>query len=82
LYADVDGSLEALTESLLSLNTGTVIFKVVKSAVGVPSSSDVLFAHATGSTIVAFGVEVPPAVASRAGGLGVPILQGKCATRT
>lgn len=77
LYADVDGSLEALTESLLALNTGVVIFKVVKSIVGSPSGSDVLFAQATGSTLVAFGVPVPTHVEAKAAGYGVPILQGK-----
>jgi translation initiation factor IF-2 len=80
LYADVDGSLEALTESLLALNTGTVIFKVAKSMVGAPSGADILFAQATGATIVAFGIEVPPAVESRAASYGVPVLQGKCGT--
>lgn len=79
LYADVDGSLEALTESLLALNTGRVVFKVTRSTVGPPSAADVLFAQATRSTIAAFGVSVPTPAAAHAASLGVPVIESKCA---
>jgi translation initiation factor IF-2 len=79
LHADVDGSLEALTESLLALNTGKVIFKVVKASVGTPTPADVEFANMTGASLVAFGVEVPGAVEAAANQRKVPVLQSKCA---
>ena len=78
LYADVDGSLEALTESLLALNTGHVVFKVTRSTVGPPSAADVLFAQATRSTIAAFGVSLPSQVAANAASLNVPVVESKC----
>ena len=79
LHADVDGSLEALTESLLALNTGRVIFKVVKASVGAPSTADVQFAQNTGATLVAFGVKVPGAADKLAQTLKVPVLESECA---
>ena len=79
LHADVDGSLEALSESLLALNTGQVVFKVVRTGVGAPSPSDVQFAQATGATLVAFGVKVPAATQQRADQLKVPVVESKCA---
>lgn len=82
LHADVDGSLEALTESLLALNTGQVVFKVVRTGVGAPSPSDVQFAQATGATLVAFGVKVPAATQQRADQLKVPVVASKCAWHT
>lgn len=79
LHADVDGSLEALTESLLALNTGSVVFKVVKASVGAPSSADVQFAQTTGAALVAFGVKVPAAVSKQAQTKQVPVVESKCA---
>jgi translation initiation factor IF-2 len=79
LHADVDGSLEALTESLLALNSGAVVFKVVCADVGAPSAADVQFAQTTGATLVAFGVRVPPAVTAAAQQLKVPVLESECA---
>jgi translation initiation factor IF-2 len=79
LHADVDGSLEALTECLLALNTGHIIFKVVKASVGAPSTADVQFARTTGSTLVAFSVPVPANVRKEANQAHVSIVESKCA---
>jgi len=54
--ADVDGSAEALADSLLNLNTDEVAVNVVRKAVGPISESDVLLASASGAVIIGFHV--------------------------
>ncbi len=54
--ADVDGSAEALSDSLLKLSTNEVNVTVVRKAVGPISESDVLLAAASNAIIVAFHV--------------------------
>jgi translation initiation factor IF-2 len=60
--ADVQGSLEVLTDSLNKLSTDEVHLKIIHAAVGGVSTSDVLLAEATGAVIVGFHV-VPDAAA-------------------
>jgi len=54
--ADVDGSVEALADSLLKLSTEEIQVNVVHKAVGQISESDVLLATASDAIIVAFQV--------------------------
>ena len=54
--ADVDGSAEALSDSLLKLSTEEVTVHVIRKAVGPISESDVLLAAASHAIIVAFHV--------------------------
>lgn len=54
--ADVDGSAEALADSLLKLNTSEVKVNVVRKAVGPISESDVLLASASGAVIIGFHI--------------------------
>ncbi len=54
--ADVDGSAEALADSLINLNTEEVKINVIRKAVGPVSESDVLLASASGAVIVGFHV--------------------------
>jgi len=54
--ADVDGSAEALADSLINLNTDEVEINVIRKAVGPISESDVLLASASGAVIVGFQV--------------------------
>ncbi|MBN2710377.1 MAG: translation initiation factor IF-2 [Calditrichaceae bacterium] len=54
--ADVDGSAEALADSLIKLNTSEVRVNVVRKAVGPISESDVLLASASDAVIVGFHV--------------------------
>ncbi|KAA3617726.1 MAG: translation initiation factor IF-2 [Calditrichaeota bacterium] len=54
--ADVDGSAEALADSLIKLNTEEVQVNVVRKAVGPISESDVLLASASGAVIIGFHV--------------------------
>ncbi len=51
---DVSGSVEALCDQLLQLNTEEVAVKIVHKAVGAISESDVLLAANTGALIIGF----------------------------
>ena len=54
--ADVDGSIEALTDSLIKLSTEEVKVNVIHKAVGAISESDVLLAVASNAIIIGFQV--------------------------
>jgi translation initiation factor IF-2 len=54
IKGDVDGSVEALSESLSKLGTDEVAIRVIRQAVGQISESDVLLAAASGAIIVGF----------------------------
>jgi len=54
--ADVDGSAEALSDSLLKLSTSEVAVDVIRKAVGPVSESDVLLAAASDAIIIGFHV--------------------------
>ena len=60
---DVDGSVEALSDSLIKLSTEEVKVNVIHKAVGGISESDVLLAEASDAVIVGF--QVRPAVEAR-----------------
>jgi translation initiation factor IF-2 len=56
LKADVDGSIEAITDSLLKLTTSEVGVDIIHRGVGAISESDVLLASASGAIIIGFNV--------------------------
>lgn len=58
---DVDGSVEALSDSLLKLSTGEIQVNVIHKSVGQISESDVLLASASEAIIVGFQVRPSPA---------------------
>lgn len=60
---DVDGSIEALSDSLLKLSTEKIQVNVIQKAVGQISESDVNLAAASDAIIVAF--QVRPSAAAR-----------------
>ncbi len=60
---DVDGSVEALSDSLLKLSTEKIQVNVIYKAVGQISESDVNFAASSDAIIVAF--QVRPSAAAR-----------------
>ena len=62
---DVDGSVEALSDSLIKLSTEEVRVNVIHKAVGAISESDVLLAEASDAVIVGFQVR-PSSEARRA----------------
>ncbi len=54
--ADVDGSVEALADSLLKLSTEEVQVNVIHKSVGAISESDIMLASASNAVIVGFNV--------------------------
>ncbi|MBC7922705.1 MAG: translation initiation factor IF-2 [Ferruginibacter sp.] len=56
IKGDVDGSIEALSDSLLRLSTEEVQVRIIHKAVGPISESDVLLASASDAVIVGFQV--------------------------
>jgi translation initiation factor IF-2 len=61
--ADVDGSVEALSDSLLKLSTENIVVNVIHKSVGQITESDVLLASASNAIIVGF--QVRPSVNAR-----------------
>lgn len=57
---DVDGSVEALSDSLLKLSTEQVQVNVIHKSVGAVNESDVILASASNAIIVAFQVRPSP----------------------
>jgi len=60
---DVDGSIEALSDSLIKLSTNEIQVNVIHKAVGPISESDVMLAAASNAIIVGF--QVRPSMAAR-----------------
>ena len=58
IKGDVDGSVEALAESLEKIKTSEVGIKVVHKNVGMVTESDVLLAEASKAVIIGFHVQV------------------------
>lgn len=63
IKGDVDGSIEALTDSLIKLSNEEVQVNVIHKAVGQISESDVLLATASNAIIIGF--QVRPSAAAR-----------------
>lgn len=63
LKGDVDGSIEALSDSLIKLSNEEVQVNVIHKAVGAVSESDVLLAAASNAVIVGF--QVRPSASAR-----------------
>ena len=58
--ADVQGSVEAVTQSLQKLSNEEVRVRVIHGAVGAVTEGDVMFASAAGAIIVGFNVRPDP----------------------
>ena len=63
IKGDVDGSIEALTDSLVKLSTPEVQVNVIHKSVGAITESDVLLASASNAIILGF--QVRPSVGAR-----------------
>lgn len=63
IKGDVDGSIEALADSLLNLSTEEIAIRIVHKGVGAISEADVNLASASDAIIIGF--QVRPTVASR-----------------
>ena len=73
IKGDVDGSVEALAESLEKLTTKEVGIKVIHKAVGMVTESDVLLAEASKAVIIGFHVQVSSNARLQARQAGVDI---------
>jgi translation initiation factor IF-2 len=73
LKADVRGSAEAIKASLERLSNAEVKVKVIHSATGPVSDSDVMLAEASNGIIVAFNTKVDPSAKKRSEVSGVEI---------
>lgn len=63
IKADVQGSVEALQESLVKLNNEEVNIKIIHSGVGAINESDIMLASASNAVIIGFNVR--PDIKSR-----------------
>ena len=73
IKGDVDGSVEALSESLEKVKTEEVGIKVIHKSVGMVTESDVLLAEASKAVIIGFHVQVRSNARLQANQAGVDI---------
>ncbi|HNO65296.1 MAG TPA: translation initiation factor IF-2 [Tepidiformaceae bacterium] len=73
LKADVRGSAEALKASLERLSNDEVKIKIIHSATGPVSDSDVMLAEASNGIIIAFNTRVDPSAKKRSEVAGVEV---------
>jgi translation initiation factor IF-2 len=73
LKADVQGSVEAITESLERLSTEEVRLKVIHGSVGNVTESDVMLASASNAIVLGFNVKADPKAAAQAQTAGVDL---------
>ena len=73
LKADVQGSVEALTESLERLSTDEVRLKVIHGSVGTVNESDVMLASASNAIVLGFNVKADAKAAAQAQAEGVDL---------
>ncbi|MBA2848229.1 translation initiation factor IF-2 [Thermosulfuriphilus ammonigenes] len=60
LKADVQGSLEALSEALRKLSTDEVRVNIIRSGIGAISESDIMLASASDAVVIGFNVRPTP----------------------
>ena len=75
IKADVDGSSEALSDSLLRLSTEEIEVKIIQKSVGPVTDNDVLLAKASDAIIIGFQVRPMPSAKKLAESEGVEIKQ-------
>ena len=73
LKADVQGSVEAVAESLERLSTDEVKLKVIHSSVGMITESDVMLASASSAIVLGFNVKAEPKATAQAQANGVDL---------
>jgi translation initiation factor IF-2 len=73
LKADVQGSVEALGESLERLSTDEVKLKVIHSSVGTINESDVMLASASNAIVLGFNVKADPKAQQQVQANGVDV---------
>ena len=75
IKGDVDGSIEALSDSLMGLSGDEVSVKIIHRSVGMITENDVNLAGTSGAIIIAFNVNTSVEAKARAKALGVDIRQ-------
>ena len=75
IKADVQGSVEAVKQSLLKIENDEVRVRIIHGAVGAVNDSDVMLAHASNAIIVAFATDVEQVAADNASRDGIEIKQ-------
>jgi len=75
IKADVDGSSEALSDSLLRLSTEEIEVKIIQKSVGPITDNDVLLAKASDAIVIGFQVRPMPSAKKLAESEGVEIKQ-------
>ena len=73
IKGDVDGSIEALSDSLMELSTAEVLVNIIHRSVGMITESDVSLAAASHAIIVAFNVSSSPEANTLSKSIGVDI---------
>ncbi len=73
LKADVQGSVEAVKNSIEKLEVGDVVVTIVRASVGAITESDVLLAEASGAIIIGFNVRPNATAKQKAAEDGVEI---------
>lgn len=73
IKADVQGSAEAVAESLLKLSTDAVKLKVIHASVGAITESDIMLASASNAIIIGFNIRPEPKASALAESEGVDV---------
>lgn len=73
IKADVQGSVEAVKQSLLKIENDEVAVSVIHCGVGAVNDSDIMLADASNAIIVAFATDVEPDAQDNAARTGVEI---------
>ncbi len=71
--ADVQGSVEAVKQSLIKLSNEEVVVKIIHGGVGAINESDVILASASNAIIIGFNVRPDPTAKNTADNEGVDI---------
>lgn len=75
IKADVQGSVEAVKQSLLKIENDEVRVRIIHGAVGAVNDSDVMLANASNAIVVAFATDVEQDAADNAARDGIEIKQ-------
>ncbi len=73
IKGDVDGSVEALSDSLQKLSTPEILVSVIHKGVGQINESDIVLAEASDAIVIAFNVRPSMQAARLAEGAGIEI---------
>ena len=73
IKGDVDGSIEALSDSLMSISTDEVNVKIIHRSVGTVNETDISLAKASNAVIIAFNLSASKQIKAKAKENGVDI---------